>query len=355
MRVRRHGGSVIAAAVAAALAYALASALFGTENAFFAPIAAVICVGLSGGQRVQRSLEVLGGVLVGVIAGELVALLDLPVAVLLGVTVAVAMGAAVAVRATALFTNQAAVAAVVTLVLTPIAQAPPFLRIADALVGGAVALLIAVVAAFRGDRLLVSTVSAATDELADTLERVSAGLSRPGADLDALVAEVFKATGAVAELDDAVRASRESVRLGRRGRKSAHLRVRAVRVRDEWFALTSALVSLARAARAVHRNDEDATDAAIRVAALARVVRGVGQWATAAADPQATLALRSELRDVGRAITAQLRDDTTTAVRVLLVSARSALVDLMRMTGMTHRESVAVASGRDGRRDDPAT
>ena len=343
-RLRRHGGSVLAAAMAAAVAYAVAAVLLGPENSFFAPIAAVIIVGLSGGQRLQRSAEVTGGVLIGVVAGELVSLLALPTPVALGLAVALGMGAAVAVRATSLFTNQAAVATVVTMVLVPITQAPPFARLADAVVGGVVALLFAVLTTLRPERQLGRAVVAAMGDLADSVVDVSQGLRDPASDLDAAVRRTIDATGFAATLDDAVRAARESMRLGRRRRELARVRRRVTQVRDEWLHLAASLASLARAARAIRRAGGAKTDAASRVADLAEAIRRTGRWAARGDESAGSDAIREELTVVGHSLTRDLGDDPPASERVLYVSARSAVVDLLRMTGLSHSEAVAIAT-----------
>ena len=56
-RLRINGWSVVQTAVAASVAYILAVVLFGHEQPFFAPVAAVICLGVTLGQRWQRAVE----------------------------------------------------------------------------------------------------------------------------------------------------------------------------------------------------------------------------------------------------------------------------------------------------------
>ncbi|WP_035062516.1 FUSC family protein, partial [Cellulomonas bogoriensis] len=70
-RVRLHGPSLLLASASAGVAYALAGWAFGPENAFFAPIAAVVCVSITAGQRVRRAVEIAVGVVVGLVAADL--------------------------------------------------------------------------------------------------------------------------------------------------------------------------------------------------------------------------------------------------------------------------------------------
>ncbi len=56
---------ILQTSVAASLAYFLAAVVLGSEQPFFAPIAAVVTLGLAPGQRGRRALEVALGVAVG--------------------------------------------------------------------------------------------------------------------------------------------------------------------------------------------------------------------------------------------------------------------------------------------------
>lgn len=349
---------MLLAAVAAALAYLLAAAVFGAHNAFFAPIAAVIIVGLSGGERFRRSIEVAGGVLVGVLAGELVALLALPVGAALAITVLLGMGAAAMLRPTSLFTNQAAVAGVVTMILTPVTQAPPMLRLGDALIGGVVAISVAVPALFRPEATLRSAVLAATDDLAHVLDDVHRGLADGVGDPDVPVREAVHAARHANALGDAYRQARESVRFGRRARRVASSLRRAALMRDEWLATTATAVWLARAARGLRRTETlGAARVSVPLDRLADAVREVGEWAGGidgapvargetgtSADAEAVgLHVRRDLLALAAEVSAQLRSQTETSERVLLIAVRTLCVDLLRVTGMPHEAAVRAA------------
>ncbi len=129
-------------ALAAGAAWLIATELLGHQTPFFAPIAAVVSLGTSYGQRLRRVLEVTIGVAVGVF------LADLFVAHLgsgwwqLTVIVAVAMSTAFLLDGSQLLVTQAAVQAIVVSTLLPDPSAG-LTRWTDALVGGAVALVAA--------------------------------------------------------------------------------------------------------------------------------------------------------------------------------------------------------------------
>src|SRR3712207_9572953 len=73
-RLRSKGWHLGQAAVAAGVAYWLASDVLGHPTPFFAPIAAVVCLGTSYGQRLRRVAEVTLGVAVGVLIADLLVL-----------------------------------------------------------------------------------------------------------------------------------------------------------------------------------------------------------------------------------------------------------------------------------------
>src|SRR4051794_35410323 len=58
--------------IAAGVAWYIAFDLVGHTRPFFAPIAAVLSVGLSLGQRWRRAVEMVGGVTVGIGVGDLI-------------------------------------------------------------------------------------------------------------------------------------------------------------------------------------------------------------------------------------------------------------------------------------------
>jgi uncharacterized membrane protein YccC len=79
LRTRRHrivagARPILHSAIAASLAWLLATEVVGHEQPFFAPISAVITLGLTVGQRRRRAVELAIGVVLGIaIADALVA------------------------------------------------------------------------------------------------------------------------------------------------------------------------------------------------------------------------------------------------------------------------------------------
>jgi uncharacterized membrane protein YgaE (UPF0421/DUF939 family) len=146
-RVRAVWQPLLLAALAAALAWLLAHRVLGHQQPFFAPIAAAISLSTSRIQRSRRIVQMVTGVLLGIgIAELLVAAIGTSTAAL-ALIVLVTMAAAVAggagfVGEGMMFANQAAASAI--LVVTLHRHGTGSERAVDALVGGAVALVLGV-------------------------------------------------------------------------------------------------------------------------------------------------------------------------------------------------------------------
>ncbi|MGB0101935.1 MAG: FUSC family protein [Nocardioides sp.] len=131
-------------AVAAAVAWFIAADIFGHPTPFFAPVAAVVALGTSYGQRLRRVAEVTVGVAVGVLLADLLVAWLGSGAWQIGLIVALAMSAAFLLDGGQLFVTQAAVQSIVIAALVA-EPSQAFTRWTDAVIGGAVALVAATV------------------------------------------------------------------------------------------------------------------------------------------------------------------------------------------------------------------
>jgi uncharacterized membrane protein YgaE (UPF0421/DUF939 family) len=143
-RLRSKSWQIGQCAVAAGVAWLLAADVLGHQTPFFAPIAAVLSLGTSYGQRLRKVVEVAIGVAVGVLVGDLVVQAIGVGWWQLTLIVATAMTAAILLDGGQLFVTQAAVQSIVVSTLLPDPNAA-LTRWTDALVGGAVALVAATV------------------------------------------------------------------------------------------------------------------------------------------------------------------------------------------------------------------
>ncbi|QBR92227.1 FUSC family protein [Nocardioides euryhalodurans] len=143
-RTRSKSWQIAQCAIAAGVAWFVAADLLGHETPFFAPIAAVVSLGTSYGQRLRRVAEVTLGVAIGVAVADLLVIGIGTGAWQLTLIVALAMTSAFLLDGGQLFVTQAAVQSIVVATLLPQPDAA-FTRWTDALVGGAVALVAATV------------------------------------------------------------------------------------------------------------------------------------------------------------------------------------------------------------------
>src|ERR671921_2020680 len=169
-RLRTSVWSVLQAAVAASLAYFVAEVLVGHEQPFFAPIAAVICLSVTLGQRNRRAVELVFGVAVGLMVADLLVLVIGNGTLQIAVVVLLAMAAAVFFGGGTMLVNQAAVSAVLVVVLQPTDTVFSPDRFLDALVGGAVALLVNYLFPMNPERLVERAAAPVFEELVAVLE-----------------------------------------------------------------------------------------------------------------------------------------------------------------------------------------
>lgn len=156
------------------MAWFIAADLLDHDHPFFAPVAAVLCLGTSYSQRLRRVAEVAIGVAVGVLIADLLVLQIGAGAWQLALIVVLAMSVAIVVDGSKLLVTQSAVQAifVATLVPTP---GTAFVRWTDALIGGAVALVAAM--------LVPSAPLRRPREQAAVVARKVAGLLRAAAEV----------------------------------------------------------------------------------------------------------------------------------------------------------------------------
>ncbi len=126
--------------LAATLAWLFATEVIGHEDAFFAPIAAVISLNAEHGERAYNVLRMLLGVCVGIFVGEITIMILGSGYGRLAVATFGAMATARALEASRIVIGQAAASAILTVIVLNGAEVG-FDRLADALVGGGVALV----------------------------------------------------------------------------------------------------------------------------------------------------------------------------------------------------------------------
>jgi len=211
-RVRGGLALAVQAGVAAALAWFVAHDLIGRPMPFFAPIAAVITLASSVGQRARRTIELVLGVAIGIGIGDALILLigtgpaQIGLIVLLAVLVATAVGGGTP------LVVQSASSAVLVATLTS-STGLPWTRFFDALVGGGVGLTVMTLLLPLNPLTVVQRAAdPALRALADGLHQIGAALR--ARDRDAIELELARLRAAEATFSAfsaAVTAARENV------------------------------------------------------------------------------------------------------------------------------------------------
>ncbi len=142
-RLRRYFIVALQAGLAAGLAWYVASTLLDNPQPLFAPAAAVGTIAAAIGNRIRRTVELLGGVILGVLVGDLIIKLIGAGPVQTGLVVALAISVAVVIRGSGAVMVQAGSTAVLLGTVEPNAPDLAVPRTANALVGGAVAMGVA--------------------------------------------------------------------------------------------------------------------------------------------------------------------------------------------------------------------
>jgi uncharacterized membrane protein YgaE (UPF0421/DUF939 family) len=211
-RVRGGFALALQAGVAAALAWFLAHHVIGRPMPFFAPIAAVITLASSVGQRLRRTTELVIGVAIGIGVGDALILVIGSGPWQIGLIVVLAILVATGVGGGTPLVVQSASSAVLVATLTS-ATGLPWTRFFDALVGGAVGLLVMTILLPLNPLTVVRrAVDPALTALADGLHQVATGLGDGDRELvqDAL-AKLRAAENTFGGASAAVSAARENV------------------------------------------------------------------------------------------------------------------------------------------------
>ncbi len=339
-RLLVNGWAILQTAVAAGLAYFLAAVVLGNEQPFFAPVAAVVTLGLAFGERGRRALEVALGVVVGLgIADVIVRLIGVG-ATQIGIVVALAMAAAVLIGERRLLVNQAAISAILVVVLQPPEASFSPDRLFNALLGSGVALTISYLFPANPERLVERAAEPIFQELAAVLEEVAAALEEGDREkAEAVLGRARELDEGVRDLDEALSAGYETARLSPTRRRSLkHLELYAgASIRIE-LAVINTRVLARGAANTLRRGEAVPPAVPEAVLDLSWAVRALATYLEESEGPEEA---RRRALSAARGATEALggRHDLTTSV--LVGQVRSMAVDLLRSTGMNQAQALA--------------
>jgi uncharacterized membrane protein YgaE (UPF0421/DUF939 family) len=338
-RLRRLAPTLLMGAVAAGVAWLIAKSLFGNSGAFFAPVAAIITLGLTVGSRLDRAIELSLGVPLGIALADVLVLALGSGPVQLVAIVFLATSAAVFLGGGPLLVTQAAVSAILVVTLQPPTSGLSFTRAADALIGCGVALVLNfVIAPIDPLELVRREAQPVLEELAGALDDIARAMRerdhelaiaalRRARDIDASTQKFLEALTIGRET-----AAAAPVRRGQRGPLAVYseaggqidLAVRNVRV-------------LARGVvRAIETGDSVPPQVAGALARLRDAVVALGAWME---DPAQAAAVVEPAVQAAVDANAVLEMTTNLSVSVIVGQIRSTAVDLLRTTGMDPEEA----------------
>jgi uncharacterized membrane protein YgaE (UPF0421/DUF939 family) len=340
---------ILHSAVAASLAWLVATEVIGHEQPFFAPISAVITLGLTVGQRRRRAVELAIGVAVGIaIADALVAAIGTGTWQI-GVVVALAMIAAALVGGGSLLASQAGASAVLVATLQPPEGGFDFNRAIDALVGSSTALVVSsLLLPVHPMRLVRESARPVLDRLVEALGQIATALStRRPETADAALLAVARVDGAHESLLETLEAAGEAARLSPQRRGSLEGLDRFSVAAGELGRAIENVRALARGAvRATNLDDSIPVDAVQAVQELAGSAEGLGGYLDdGSPDPAREAAVRAA------ALANAVLEATGNLSAVHIVGQiRLVAVDLLRATGLERgkaQEAVRAAALED--------
>ena len=333
-RLRVAWRSVLQAGVAAGVAWVIATEVFGHENPFFAPVSAIITLGLTVSERGRRAVEVAIGVALGIAVGDLL---------VLGIGVGAAQLALVVMLATALaiflgsgqmLATQAAVSAALVATLQPPTDGVTFARFLDALAGGTVALVVnALVLPADPVAMVRGALRPLAAELAATLDDVAhAILERDRDQAERALLRARGIDGLSSRLVDAVEVSRETTRYApprRRWRSRVERYADAATHSD--LAVRNIRVLARGTIRAVRLDENVPPEVADAVRDLAAAVRA---FPDAIDHPERVDRVRDSALRAAATATRVLEETGNLSVSVIVGQVRSTATDLLAGTGL---------------------
>jgi hypothetical protein len=341
-RLRNVWLSVAQVGVAAGAAYLIAKTVVGHGSPFFAPIAAVLTLGLSVGQRGRRAVELGIGVALGIAVADLLVLAIGTGAWQLALIVALAMSAGVLAGGGTLLVNQAAVSAVLVTALP--ASGVTGARFVDALIGASVALLANAITPTHPIRMVRRELGPLLIELAEIFDRLADALETR----DRGLAEQALSAGRadehlVGEVRSALMAARETTVLAppRRGSRDA-LEGFTHAIDPIDFAWRNARVLARNTLRAIDLEDRAPPRAIHSMRLLGDATRALRLclWDEQRRGQAEDLAL-----EAAREATAALADTSNLSVSAIVSQVRSLAVDLLRAAGSDDEAAVAAVQG----------
>lgn len=344
-RVRSSLLPIVQCAIGAGLAWLIAHDIIGHEHPFFAPMAAMISIGVSFGARLRRAVELIVGVAVGIGVGDLFVSQFGSGVWQISLLVLAAMSTAVFLDGGPVITMQAASSAVLVATLIPPSSGGSGLRMIDALVGGLVGIIVVAAIPLHPVRRarqqaadILAVMGTALVECADGL------LEHDAAKIKNALEAARKTQAPIDSLRNTLEGSSEIIRISPLYWNSRNRLDRLRQAADPLDnAVRNARVLLRRALTSV-RDDEVLDPRLIQeVAKLGQAVDVVRRMMLAdpGDQPDAAEATRV-LRTVAKGATKDLVDNAGVSAHVVFAQLRSIVVDLMQVCGLRRLSAIAL-------------
>ncbi|MFD1815327.1 FUSC family protein [Rhodococcus gannanensis] len=343
-RLRASALPIAQCALAAGLAWFVANDLLHHNDPFFAPIAAVVSLGMSFGGRLRRALELMVGVTVGIGVGDLLISWIGTGAWQIVLVVALAMATAVFLDGGPVIAMQAASSAVLVATLIPPSQGGGPDRMFDALVGGLVGVL---VVAFLPAHPVLRARKQAADILADAadvLQKVADGLvANDPKPIEAALKRARTTQASIDALQASLRGGREISRVSPLYWTS---RPRLARMTAAAEPLDNAIRNirvLTRRSLTLVRDDEILDPRLVdQIEKLSHAVAVLRRMVLADPGQQPDQAEAARvLRSVSIGMKPELVEDAGISATVVFAQIRSLLVDLMQVAGLSRISAIA--------------
>ncbi|WP_199849681.1 aromatic acid exporter family protein [Blastococcus sp. Marseille-P5729] len=333
-RLRTRSYFILQCSTAAGVSWWLAQHLLGHTMPFLAPVAAIICLGLSFGQRWRRVVEVTVGVATGVLVGSAFAHFFGSGAWQIIVVAAGGMVLASLLGGGALISTQAAVQGTIVVALIGHPEGG-FDRWLDALIGAMVALVAATI-----------TPASPIDRPRDIAARIGTSMAEvlresvrayQEADPQRAARALQAARESELDLDAFSNATKEGLAvvrhspLRRRRRRSVQEIAEIAAPLDR--AVRNLRVLVRRIGAAIWREETISEDIIDSVRSLADIIDGMSGSGTG----RRLSSWRSEITELGNR-TSTMRIETLSAA-VLIAQMRSIVVDLLEMTGLSYEQA----------------
>ena len=338
-RVVEDAWPLLQGTAAATAAWVIAKYLLNHPQPFFAPIAALVALNASLGERGRKALGLLQGVIVGIAVGEATLLTwgggygSLAIAILVATAVARALnGARIAVA-------QAAVSAILVVALEDADAGID--RLLDALIGGGVALVFSqLLFSPEPVRLLRRAETVALEVMADGLASTARALEDDDDELAGnAITDLREVRDDLAELGRVRSASTRVVRRSLAWRSRLKPVVQEKENADHLDLLGGSCVLLARTSASLSSDER---------AKLASSVRKLADALTELSGDLGATAVRQHAADRGLAVAAEISPDSASAdsaFAAAVMSVRLVAIDLMVVAGIDPDDAVAAVRG----------